>query len=152
MDVNTHKNSQRAFLVSEGDGDPLLSEQVEAGLRGDFKRGKEISQILEKKYPQNNRAAFNRAWYKMRDGDLLEGLKLLDHGRWLSVFGDQPLPTSKPIYQKGNPLKGKSVLVCSEGGLGDEIINARFVQDFAKQGAKVVLTCDPSLTSVFSRI
>ena len=32
MDVNTHKNSQRAFLVSEGDGDPLLSEQVEAGL------------------------------------------------------------------------------------------------------------------------
>jgi len=134
-----------------GDRSPLLDEQLAAGLRGDFKRGKEIADELEKTFPGSHRAAFNRAWYKMMQGHLLEGLECLDRGRWLSVFGDPPLPTSKTIWH-GEDLRGKHLLLTTEGGLGDEIINVRFARNFAEQGARVTVTADPSLLSVFSRI
>ena len=129
----------------------LLDQQLMAGIRGDFAKGWEIAEHLRRSSPNCQRARFNRAWYEMMRGDLLEGLKLLDSGRWEKVFGDPPLPTAKPIY-RNEDLKNKYLLMCSEGGLGDEIINARFIKDFADRGAKVTITCDPSLTSVFSRI
>lgn len=130
---------------------PLLNEQVQAGLRGDFARGWEIAEKLKSQYPHCHRAKFNRAWYEMMRGDLLEGLNLLDSGRWENVFGDKPLPTNKTIYRNEN-LKNKKLLMCSEGGLGDEIINARFAKDFADRGASVTITSDPSLMSIFARI
>lgn len=129
----------------------LLDQQLQAGLHGDFKTGWEIAEQLRVATPNCNRAKFNRAWYEMMRGNLLEGLRLLDAGRWERVFGDPPLPTNKPIY-RNEDLRGKYLLMCSEGGLGDEIINARFVTEFAARGAKVTLTCDPGLASVFSRI
>lgn len=129
----------------------LLDQQLISGLRGDFKNGQRVTDELKKLSPACNRAGFNRAWYEMRNGNLLEGLKLLDCGRWEKVFGDPPLNTQKPIYRNEN-LNGKYLLMCSEGGLGDEIINARFAEDFASKGAKVILTCDSGLASPFSRI
>lgn len=128
-----------------------LDEQLQAGLHGDFNRGKEIADHLERENPDDPRAAFNRAWYKMMEGKLLEGLSLLDAGRWLSVFGGKPLLTTKPIY-RDEDLKGKHLILCGEGGLGDEIINVRFAREFAALGAKVIVTSDPSLTSIFSRV
>lgn len=139
------------FFKKENKSSHPLDEQVQAGLRGDFERGWQIAQTLMQESPACNRAAFNRAWYLMMQGDLLGGLECLDRGRWERVFGDGPLPTNKPIWRDQN-LQGKFILLCSEGGLGDEIINARFASDFAKRGAKVTMTCDPSLVSVFSRI
>ncbi|MBS1969552.1 MAG: hypothetical protein JSU04_04570 [Bdellovibrionales bacterium] len=132
-------------------GSPLLDEQVAAGLRGDFQRGWEIAEELARTTPDCHRAAFNRAWYEMMRGNLLQGLKLLDSGRWERAFGDPPLPTNKPIYRNEN-LEGRHVLLCSEGGYGDEIINVRFAKDFADRGAKVTVTCDNALKSVFSRV
>lgn len=130
---------------------PLLDEQVQAGLRGDFKRGWEIAEELMRTHPHCNRAKFNRAWYEMMRGDLFKGLELLDAGRWERAFGDKPLPTQKTIY-RNEDLHGKKLLICSEGGLGDEIINARFASEFAIKGADVTLTCDPTLMSIFARI
>lgn len=132
-------------------GSPLLDEQVSAGLRGDFERGWEIAQDLARTSPECHRAAFNRAWYEMSKGFLLKGLELLDRGRWEKVFGDPPLPTRKPIYRNEN-LQGKHLLLCCEGGYGDEIINVRFAADFHQRGAKVTVTCDESLKSVFARV
>jgi hypothetical protein len=138
--------------VSEKKTMHALDLQVQAGLRGDFETGWKLAEELRLKTPDCNRAKFNRAWYEMRRGHLLEGLKLLDYGRWEKAFGDPSLPTSKPIYRNPQPLEGKSLLLCSEGGLGDEIINVRFAADFAARGARVTVTCDPGLKSVFARV
>ncbi|MDG0815787.1 glycosyltransferase family protein [Bdellovibrio svalbardensis] len=129
----------------------LLNEQVAAGLRGDFQRGWQIAEELKSVAPLCRKAAFNRGWYEMNRGDLLAGLRCLDNGRWEKVFGDQPLPTTKPIY-RNEDLRGKNLLLCGEGGLGDEILNIRFAQNFAEKGAQVTVTCDPSLMSVFARV
>ena len=64
----------------------LLDEQVEAGLRGNFERGWEIAEYFRQTQPDNPAANFNRGWYEMMRGNLLEGLILLDSGRWLNVY------------------------------------------------------------------
>lgn len=138
-------------LQDPGDRSPLLDEQLAAGLRGDFTRGQEIADELERNFPGSHRAAFNRAWYKMMQGRLLEGLQCLDRGRWIGAFGDKPFPTNRPIY-RDESLANRTLLLTGEGGLGDEIINVRFARDFAERGARVVVSCDPSLTSVFARV
>lgn len=137
--------------ASPGDGSPLLDEQVRVGLQGDFQRGLEIANELEKKFPESHRAAFNRAWYKMMEGDLLSGLDCLDRGRWVNAFGGPPLQTTKTIY-RDEILQGRHLLLTGEGGLGDEIINVRFAKNFAARGARVTVACDPSLARVFSRV
>lgn len=128
----------------------LLDQQLEASLHGDFELGWKLSQELERLSPYCHRSAFNRAFYEMRRGDLLKGLENLDRGRWEGVFGGPPLPTKKSIY-RNEDLRDRHLLICSEGGLGDEIINLRFARDFHERGAKVTITCDPSLASVFAR-
>ena len=66
----------------------LLDDQVAAGLQGDFKTGWEIAQKLEKIAPNDPRAAFNRGWYYLRQGELLDGHRLLDWGRHIDIFGN----------------------------------------------------------------
>jgi len=76
----------------------LIDLQLAAGIRGNFKKGWKIAQQLEKKQPTNNRAAFNRGWYLLRQGKLLEGHKLLDQGRTQDVFGNRHIGSKQPIW------------------------------------------------------
>ena len=59
-----------------------------------------------------------------------------------------PLPV--PICDAGN-LAGMTVLVEREQGLGDEIMFASCLNEFASSGAKCVIHCDPRLVSLFRR-
>jgi len=130
----------------------LLDQQLQANLRGDFEKGWALSQILEKERPYCNRAAFNRGWHYLQQGKFQEGFELLDRGRWEGVFGSPPLGTDKPIWNMEDDLTNKHLLLRAEGGLGDEMINVRFAEDFAEKGAKVTVGASSSLMSVFSRV
>jgi hypothetical protein len=100
------------------------------------------------------RHCFNRGWFTIQDGDYQNGCRLLEHGRFLNVYGNGPLKTDAPIYNpEQHDIKGKSIIVSLEGGLGDEIIHSRFATSFKKLGAaKVYLAAAPELVSIFSRI
>lgn len=128
----------------------LLDQQLAAGLRGEFDDAWRIAQILEKDRPNDDRAAFNRGWYVMRNGDLHGGFALLERGRRAEVFGSRPLRGVR--WDGAAEIQGKTILLRSEGGLGDELINFRFAQDIASRGAKVVLSCHPALMSIARRV
>lgn len=100
------------------------------------------------------RHCFNRGWFILNDGDYQKGCQLLEHGRYLNVYGSPPLKTNAPIYNpEKDDIKDKSIIVSLEGGYGDEIIHARFATSFKKLGAKhVYIAAAPELVSVFSRI
>jgi hypothetical protein len=100
------------------------------------------------------RHCFNRGWFILQDGNYLEGCKLLEHGRFLNVYGSPPLKTAAPIFNpEKDDIRGKSVIISLEGGYGDEIIHARFANSFKKMGAdKVYLAAAPELVSMFSRM
>lgn len=123
-----------------------LDLQLAAGLMGNFEEGWRLAQKLEKEEPWNNRAAFNRGWYLMQHGKLLEGEKLLFRGRDEGVFGNEPPKSPMPMWD--GKSKG-TVLLNMEGGLGDQIHGARYARDIARIAGEVIVACSGSLATLF---
>ena len=124
----------------------LLDVQLDLSLRGDFKKSAQISGRLLKERPDCNRVAFNAGWHALRDGNLLEGHKLLDKGRDEEIFGNKDIGSIKPIW---NGEEG-TVLLNLEGGLGDQIKSYRWAFDLKERGNRVIISCSPELASVFA--
>jgi hypothetical protein len=123
-----------------------LDMQLAAGLMGNFEEGWRLAQKLEKEEPWNNRAAFNRGWYLMQHGKLLEGEKLLFRGRDEGVFGNEPPRSPMPMWD--GKSKG-TVLLNMEGGLGDQIHGVRYARDIAKIAGEVIVACSGPLATLF---
>lgn len=103
--------------------------------------------ILRDQPADDPRVAFNLGWHELRHGNLCKGMDLMSAGRMLNVFGSPPLQTPAPIFRGPDP----TILLRSEGGLGDHIINARFATALAQHG-RVVLMTHPSLVRLLGRI
>jgi hypothetical protein len=143
---------QPRFWLNEGPGHrPIhdLDLQLSAGLMGNFEEGWRLAQKLEKEEPWNNRAAFNRGWYKMWKGDLLEGEKLLYRGRIEGVFGNKVPQTPMPMWD--GKSKG-TVMLNLEGGLGDQIHGARYAKYIMDRGCDVIIACSGQLAGVLRTI
>ena len=126
-----------------------LDLQLSASKMGSFAEGWQLAQKIEKDEPNNHRAAFNRGWYLLRQGKIQEGYQLMDRGRIVGVFGNQPpnSPTS--------PWDGKSkgtVLLNLEGGLGDQIHQVRYAKSIAARGCKVIVACSGPLVTLFTDV
>ncbi len=68
------------------------------------------------------------------------------------IFGTQDLnicPLPWPQW-RGQSLRGKTIVVHGEQGVGDEIMYASMLPNLLAKGANVVLACVPSLVEVFS--
>jgi hypothetical protein len=107
-----------------------------------------LSEDLLRNQPQDDpRVLFNLGWHELRHGNLFAGMDLMNAGRLLGVFGSPQLSTSAPIWRGPSP----TIILRSEGGLGDHIINARFATALAEYGKVIVLT-HPSLVNLLSTI
>jgi hypothetical protein len=91
--------------------------------------------ILREQPHDDPRAVFNLGWHDLRHGNLRAGMDKLSAGRILNVFGSPPLHTSAPMWRGPNP----TILLRLEGGLGDQIVNARFATTLAQHGRVVVM-------------
>jgi len=138
----------RFWLGEKAANKPIhdLDMQLAAGLMGNFKEGLRLANKIEQEEPWNNRAAFNRGWYKMYEGKLLEGEKLLFRGRLEKVFGNEPPKSPMPMWD--GKSKG-TVLLNLEGGLGDQIHGVRYARDIAKIAGEVIVACSGSLATMF---
>jgi hypothetical protein len=135
-------------MQGENDEAKLLCDKMEAlGPKGLLdENGNNTKQIWWKH-------EYNRGWFLIREGDYQKGCELLESGRWINCYGNPPLRTNAPIFKKGMDIKGKSIIISLEGGLGDEMISVRFAASYKKAGAsKVYIACDPALVSLFERV
>jgi hypothetical protein len=123
-----------------------IDMQLAASTMGDFQKGWEIAQQLEKERPWDNRAAYNRGWYEMQRGNLLKGAKLLDRGRIEGVFGNSKPNVPTQIWD--GKTKG-TVLLYLEGGLGDQIHGVRHVKDITDRGCRAIVCCSGQLAGLF---
>ena len=126
-----------------------LDLQLAAGLIGNFEEGLRLAEKLEQEEPWNNRAAFNRGWYKMYQGKLLEGEKLLYQGRIEQVFGNGTPNSPMPMWD--GKSKG-TVLLNLEGGLGDQMHGVRYARDIAKISGSVIVACSGELATLFREV
>jgi hypothetical protein len=129
----------------------LIDQQLNLMIRGRFDEAWKLSEKLEQLDPDDLRHRFNRGWFLINQGKFQEGFQSLEAGRFLNVYGGIRLPTTKPIWKQQN-LKNKTVIINLEGGLGDQIIFARFANEIKKRGGKCILCCDARLHNLFLRI
>ena len=126
-----------------------LDMMLAAGLLGNLDEAAKLGDELGREEPRNDRAAFNRGWYELRRGKLLDGHRLLIRGRNEDVFGN-PNPSS-PVPLWDGKSKG-TVLLNLEGGLGDQIHGAGMVRYIVNKGCEVIVACSPELASLFRDI
>ena len=124
----------------------LLDLQLDASLRGDFKKAGEITKKLLLERPNCNRVKFNAGWHKLYEGELQAGHKLLDCGRMENIFGNKDISSVKPLW---NGEEG-TVLLNLEGGLGDQIKSYRFAFDLKERGNRVIISCSFELAEMFA--
>lgn len=123
-----------------------LDLQLAASTIGSFAEGWQLAQKIEAAEPNNHRAAYNRGWYLLRQGQIQKGYQLLDRGRIADVFGNKP--PDVPTQRWDGKTKG-IVLLYLEGGLGDQIHQVRYAKYIAAKGCKVIVSCTGPLASLF---
>lgn len=142
---------QPEFWLKEPKTKPMVDDldlQLTASITGDFEEGRRIADKLAKERPDDSRAAFNRGWYELRDGKIQLGYSLMHRGRRVEVFGDRKANTSMPLWEG---QKGVVMLVL-EGGLGDQIHQARYAANLTAMGCSVIVSCAPTLAPVIKHV
>ena len=79
-----------------------------------------------------------------------EGWKRYGWGFKAQVRGPRPYTDEFPEWD-GESLKGKTLLVWGEQGLGDEILFAGCIPDVEKLAKRVIFDCHPRLEDIFAR-
>jgi hypothetical protein len=135
----------------------LIDQQLNLMIRGRFDEGWRISQELEAmKHEMKGdgplRHMFNRGWFLLNQGKLQEGFQHLEAGRYLNVYGNGRLQTTKPIWDGQSSLEGKTVLINLEAGIGDQIISSRFATEVMARGGRCIFVTHPTLFGLLQRI
>jgi Tfp pilus assembly protein PilF len=93
--------------------------------------------------PGNAKARFNLAYLQLRLENWHEGWALFEARDWYQAMAQR---LDFPRWQ-GEPLVGRSLLVCFEAGHGDVIQFCRYIPLLKKHGAqRITLLCQPALT------
>jgi tetratricopeptide (TPR) repeat protein len=82
---------------------------------------------------------FNKGWHYVRKGEFKNGMDLIHLGREINVWGSDARKYKKPRWD-GTTQPGKTILIVGEGGIGDEVINARFSKIIKDRGMNCVMS------------
>ncbi len=138
-------------FIRSGKKEIILDLQLLYCAQGKYDLAEYWEVEADKYLPMSPERAFNKAWKYMKAGDLQRGMHNLYLSRPKRLFGS-PRPPTKTEQWDGSSLFGKKLLLYSEGGLGDEIINARFARNFKQMGATVILSCNKGLMNLFDSV
>lgn len=141
----------RGFIDQYGESF-LLDLELLLSIQGRDEEAKAVNRRILKNNPNDHRALFNKAWDLLREGHLIEGYQHLEAGRTIGVYAKPDIRTNQPRWDGKAPIGGKTVLFHCECGLGDEIMQVRFVRELIARGARVIVGCSSSLMTVFNRL
>lgn len=170
-DTNTYFNAGRAaykanqleksleYLTKSLELDPenvsvLLDYAVTICTMGDFDGSLDIINNIDKsKYSERDQKVtdFNKGWHTIRKGDFKKGMALLNIGRDLKLLGTHSDKYDQPEWD-GTTYEGKTILIVGEGGIGDEVINARFSKIIKERGMKCIMSTVHNNQSMLSSV
>jgi len=102
--------------------------------------------------PDGAEAHMGLALWKIAHGKLEEGWQHYEYR-----FDPSRSAHNAALYQvkakrwKGQPLKGKKILVMAEQGIGDEVFFAATFSRLSKECEQLFIGCDPRLVSIYQR-
>ena len=94
---------------------------------------------------------FNLGTHFIRSGNFKKGMEYLSLGRKLRIWGSYTHKFPIPEWD-GTTQPGKHILIVGEGGIGDEIINARFVRNINERGMKASFASCHKMNTIFERM
>jgi len=104
-------------------------------------------QILTR-FPEQHAIRWNRAFSYFCLGNLSKGWEEYEHRRSIKTNSVRKFPY--PEWD-GSSLKGHTLLIHGEQGLGDEILFASCYPEMMQQADKVIIDCDRRLVPLFER-
>lgn len=102
--------------------------------------------------PDDPEAHFHQAMCRLTLGDEAEGWRQYEW-RWRTrQFGEATREFAMPLWLGGESLKGRTILVHAEQGLGDVLQFCRYPPVLAELGARVVFEVYPGLVRLMERL
>jgi tetratricopeptide (TPR) repeat protein len=101
--------------------------------------------------PRNARAAYNMGMAKLCRFDFAEGWRLCELRYYTTPPTVVPRPFSIPRFGPGDPGKGLRTAIWREQGIGDQLLYATLLPEFAARGESFVLEVDARLVMAFQR-
>lgn len=125
--------------MNPNDFEALMEQSFSYYLLGNYAKSYEIQAELLRKdnLPENvrKRITFNRGSFEMEEGNFKSGLyKMIMGGKEIGIWA--PVRSSYPKWD--GSFTNKTVLVYAEAGIGDEMLNIRFMHEFSKRGMKAI--------------
>lgn len=115
---------------------------------GNVKAAISHSQTAVKLAPDDPDLRFRHAIHRLSNGELTTGLQYYESRLQRSDGVKRHIRL--PRWQ-GEPLDGKSILICSEQGIGDEIMYAANIQKVIAKCKHCVIECSERLVQTFTR-
>ncbi|HTO51487.1 MAG TPA: tetratricopeptide repeat protein [Burkholderiales bacterium] len=140
--------AERAIALGHGDADTLTARGVALQELGRLEEALAAYEAARARDPGHVGARFHRAIALLTLGRFAEGwpdyeLRLLSEDRPRRAF---PFPR-----WQGDDLAGRTLLVHSEQGIGDEILFASCLPDIVRAAGHCVIECSPRLAPIFRR-
>lgn len=158
--LNTNKPVDALTYIEEiekenkNDHDNLLNKAFAFYLLNRKKEGEQtLRSILEEPHTEeiDNKVRFNLGSYDLYNGEFKKGNRtvLLDEKK---INTRLQFSFPKHNYWSGEVIPGKTILICAEAGIGDEIINVRFCNNLKQLGMNPIWYTDrKDLAAVFNR-
>lgn len=140
---------KRAVALAPARFEACLNLGVALRDRGRFDEALAAFESARSLRPDDPHLACETAVLHLADGDLARGWALYEN-RWRFV-GHTPSVLGRPQWL-GEDIRGKSILVYFEQGLGDTLQFVRYVPMLAERGARVTLVVQPSLKRLVASV
>ena len=143
------------FLKKALNINPNLSSTIAslASALSDMNQSLEAHIVLDKylkMHPEDVECNQNKALILLRDGKLIEGLKQYEWRFYPTAQSVPVRPITKPRW-RGEKLKGKSIFIWLEQGIGDEVLSLRLIEYYLEQCDNCIVECDERLVPLVSR-
>jgi len=130
--------------------EPIVRMGTAASDDGDLAAALTLYDRAAQLSPKHYSARVNRGLARLARGEFTPGWADYAERHFDSDFKNKRSPRPIPAW-KGQDLRGKSILVTGDQGLGDEILYAGMMPELVQRGAAVTLACASRLVRLFAR-
>ena len=116
--------------------------------KGDYEPGLQLLDAVLARNPGDHETRLMRAYMNLKHGEFGAGWRDYEARLQSSFAVNRPYRFAP---WDGTPIRGKTLLISSEQGLGDQIMFASCFDEAIARAERCIIECDPKLHTLFAR-